>query len=311
MNGYCIYDDTVYVDCTSIIDIVFVLDASGSVDSDTMKNFTKFIISNFDIGDDKTRIGIISNVTIALSLGTINNTDELHNFIDNISYTDGGNENGTDSALNLLSTAFNTSRTDQGIPRVAIVFTDGQSNDTILTAPAEEADNDTGIIVYSLQIGSEVNTCEYNVSNGSSNYFADELLLPLIATVCKSKFYTCIMYLLYCVTAPAVVDIGNEINVNLEMGEVRLLRYAFPSEGLTLVIDVTQGQIQVYGSFSIPNPTVLTADFSVQFTSGNNYFFVNPQIYFNTNTNSSTNVYISLAGLQESNVFSMNTALSG
>ena len=97
------------------------------------------------------------------------------------------------------------------------------------------------------------------------------------------------------------------------MSEARLLQYAFPSEGLTLVIDVTQGQIQVYGSFSIPNPTVLTADFSVQFTSRNNYFFVSPQLYQSTNTiistNSSTNVYISLTGLQNNNVFSMNTTL--
>ena len=89
---------------------------------------------------------------------------------------------------------------------------------------------------------------------------------------------------------------------------------------MTIVIDVTKGQIQVYGSFSIPNPTVLTADFSVQFTSGNNYFFVSPQLYQSTintriskrqtpSTNSSTNVYISLTGLQNNTVFSMNTTL--
>ena len=117
------------------------------------------------------------------------------------------------------------------------------------------------------------------------------------------------------ITAPSSTTTGSTIDANLQMSEARLLEYAFPSEGLTLAIDVTQGQIQVYGSFSIPNPTVLTADFSVQFTSRNNYFFVSPQLYQSTintiiSTNSSTNVYISLTGLQNNNVFSMNTTLS-
>ena len=122
------------------------------------------------------------------------------------------------------------------------------------------------------------------------------------------------------ITAPSSTTIGRTIDANLQMSEARLLQYAFPSEGLTLAIDVTQGQIQVYGSFSIPNPTVLTADFSVQFTSGNNYFFVSPELYQSTintriskrqtpSTDSSTNVYISLTGLQNNNVFSMNTTL--
>ena len=190
------------IGCTSSIDIVFVLDASGSVGSAnfvTMKNFMKNVISNFNIGDDGTRIGIIryaSSASIILSLGSINNTNGLNTFIDNIVYTGGGT--ATHSALNLLSIAFNTSRTDQGIPRVAIVFTDGQSNYPTLTAQAAQSVHaSTGIIVYSFGIGSGVNTNELNtIASSPSNVFlissfsADDfaaLLLPLRTTACTSK----------------------------------------------------------------------------------------------------------------------------
>ena len=121
------------------------------------------------------------------------------------------------------------------------------------------------------------------------------------------------------ITAPSLVDIGRSItNITLQKEQVRLLEFAFPCGGLTIKIDVTQGQIQVYGSFSIPNPTLLTADFSVLFTFGNNNFFVSPrpELYQTIaskcqtpSTNSSTNVYISLTGLQNNTVFSMNTTV--
>ena len=86
------------------IDIVFVLDASGSIGSANfvrMKNFTKNVISNFDIGDNGTRVGIIryaSRASIILSLGSINNANGLNTFIDSIWYTRGGT--ATHSALN-------------------------------------------------------------------------------------------------------------------------------------------------------------------------------------------------------------------
>ena len=56
-----------------------------------------------------------------LSLGSINTTAQLSNFIDNIVYTSSGT--ATHLALELLPTAFSTAQyTDQGIPCVAIVF---------------------------------------------------------------------------------------------------------------------------------------------------------------------------------------------
>ena len=163
-----------------------------------MKNFMKNVISNFDVGDDGTHVGIIryaTSASIILSLGSIDNKNGLNTFIDNIWYTRGGTS--THLALNLLSTAFSTSRTDQGIPRVAIVFTDGQSYSQTLTAQAAQSVHDTGIIVYSIGIGSGVNTNELNtIASSSSNVFLissfsagdfAKILLPLRTTACTSK----------------------------------------------------------------------------------------------------------------------------
>ena len=90
---------------------------------------------------------------------------------------------------------------------------------------------------------------------------------------------------------------------------------------MTLKVDITQGQLQVYGSFSIRNPTSLTADFSVQSTSAGIYYIISPKLYSSsTNTGlitkcqaspstntSAVSVYISLTGLVNNTMFSLNT----
>ena len=188
---------------------MFVLDASGSVGSANfvrMKNFMKNVTSNFNIGEDRTRVGIIrysTSASIILSLGSINNKNGLNTFIDNIVYTSGST--ATHLALNLLPAAFNTSRTDQGIPRVAIVFTGRKSNIAKSTAQAAQSVHATGIIVYSIGIGNKIDENELNtIASSPSNVFLISsfsagdfaaLLLPLRTTACTSKSVVlCIVY---------------------------------------------------------------------------------------------------------------------
>ena len=190
-----------YIGCDSGLDIVIVLDASGSIGSSnfvTMKDFVNNIISKFEIGADKTRVGVIryaSSASIVIPLGSINNDLLLNTSITNIAYTSGGT--ATHLALNLLDTAFSNARTSQGVPRVAIVFTDGQSNYPSLTIRAAQAVHLTGIVVYSFGIGGGVNNDELNaiassssnvfvISNFSPSQFATKLV-PLQTSACTSK----------------------------------------------------------------------------------------------------------------------------
>ena len=131
-----------YIGCDSGLDIVFVLDASGSIGNSnfvTMKNFVNSITSNFEIRAEKTCVGVIrfsSSASIVVPLGSINNTLQLSTSITSIVYTGGGT--ATDLALNHLKNAFSNARKSQGVPQVATVFTDGQSNSPSSTIQAHK-----------------------------------------------------------------------------------------------------------------------------------------------------------------------------
>ena len=53
--------------------------------------------------------------------------------------------------------------------------------------------------------------------------------------------------------------VGSSINTTIQEGENRFLQFDFPTDGLTLAISVLQGRLSVFGSFSIQNPTPLSA----------------------------------------------------
>ena len=125
-----------------------------------------------------------------------------------------------------------------------------------------------------------------------------------------------VYYNLYVYIAPAIATINDIIEGTIGIRQVRLLQYQFPSEGMTLKVDINWGQLQVYGSFSIRNPTVLTADFSVQNTSQGIDYFISPELYARSSTginkrqastNSPVNLYLSLTGLQNNTEFFLNT----
>ena len=119
--------------------------------------------------------------------------------------------------------------------------------------------------------------------------------------------------------APAIASISDPLETSLGMNETRLLQYPFPDEGITLKIDITIGQVQVQGSFTIRNPTSLTADFSIQSTSTGIDYFISPDLYQSSTggmqtsyqtgslSNTTANVYLSIVGLLSNNTFTLNT----
>lgn len=288
------------------------------------------VLSVFDISSTTTRVGVIrfsSRASILIPLGLINDHRQLNNTINSISYTAGGT--ATHIALNLLPSAFVNARTSQGVPRVAVVITDGVSNSPLQTARAAQQVHSAGISVYSFGIGSGVNQAElraiasnpnnvFYIGNFASSSFANALQ-PLRISACTSEFQ--LVFLLYLSSlAPAMATVGSPLNTTLQMNESRLLAYSFPNEGMTLDVDIRRGDLLIRGSFSIQNPTVLTQDFSIQsaMSSDVNYY-ISPNLYqsstsslnittqqFNT---TDKNVFISVAGLTSTNTFTLNTTL--
>ena len=139
-----------------------------------MKTYIVNMLSDFTIGSDDTRVGVITysaGASIAIPLGYYDSYSQLSSAITNIIYDD-GRYTYTNLALNRLITAFATARVDEGIPRVAIVFTDGRSTNAAATVQAAQRVHNAGIYVYSFGIGRVSNTeLAAIASSGQNNVF--------------------------------------------------------------------------------------------------------------------------------------------
>ncbi|XP_076097610.1 collagen alpha-5(VI) chain-like isoform X1 [Mytilus galloprovincialis] len=147
-------------------DIVFLLDSSsseGSTNFETQLQFVSNFSSRFFIGPDAVQIGLAtfsSNPQNQFWLNTYSNLSDVLNALQNVPYTQGGT-----NTAEALSFAKNSSFTKahgarDGIPKVLIVLTDGQSQSPPDTAIQARNLHKTDIKVISIGIGSSVNKDE-------------------------------------------------------------------------------------------------------------------------------------------------------
>ena len=152
------------------IDLIFVLDSSGSVGSSNFQNVRSFVsnlVSQLEIGPDNTQVGLInfaSSARIEFHLNTHQDSSSLLQAIANVPYTSG--TTNTAAALTTLLTGFSTVNgarlLQEGIPRVAIVVTDGQSNSPTATVTAANNIHASSITVYAVGVGSNIPIAELN-----------------------------------------------------------------------------------------------------------------------------------------------------
>ena len=154
--------------CQSGIDLIFVLDASGSVGSsnfELMKDFTADVVRNLDIGLDATRVGLIrysSGVNVQFNLNTHMTSASLLQAIDAVTFT-GGGTNTADAILSCIGqfdTSLGARPRSNGISRVAIVVTDGFSNNQAATIAAAAMAHSENILSYAVGVGSNVDMTE-------------------------------------------------------------------------------------------------------------------------------------------------------
>uniref|UniRef100_A0A1X7STY4 Uncharacterized protein n=1 Tax=Amphimedon queenslandica TaxID=400682 RepID=A0A1X7STY4_AMPQE len=92
--------------------------------------------------------------------------------------------------------------------------------------------------------------------------------------------------------------------------------------GMTLKVNVTQGNLVDCRSFNVQNPDALTQDFSVMSNGNDIDYFISPELYVQSTTDdddddddgscrkrqtSMPNVYLSIAELNDINSFALNT----
>ena len=136
------------------------------------------MVSQLEIGSDNTQVGLInygSSYRIEFHLNTHQDSSSLLRAIGNVPYTNGASTN-TGAALTTLLSGFSTVNgarpLQEGIPRVAIVVTDGHSNSRTATITAANNLHANNIIVYAVGVGSGIDTVELNAiaSDPDSQY---------------------------------------------------------------------------------------------------------------------------------------------
>ncbi|XP_078580606.1 uncharacterized protein LOC144864418 isoform X3 [Branchiostoma floridae x Branchiostoma japonicum] len=142
------------------LDIVFLLDGSGSVGSanfDLVKDFTRTLARNFDIAANMTQIGVVQysdTVNREFGLGDFHNRQDVLNAISAVSYQQGGTLTG--AAIDFVrQTSFTTGDGDRpDVPNMLIVVTDGVSADSV-QGPADAARRE-GITTFGVGIGNGI-----------------------------------------------------------------------------------------------------------------------------------------------------------
>ena len=160
------------------LDIIFVLDASGSIGPSNfarVKGTVEDITSALTIGPDKTRVAVMvfsTPANLIFNLNSYTEKDSLIEAIRNIEYTDGGTNTALALAV-LRESAFSEIlgvRHENESTRVAVVITDGHSNDADATRrEAELLRTSAKFRIYAIGIGGGIGVGELISIAGNNN----------------------------------------------------------------------------------------------------------------------------------------------
>ena len=140
---------------------MFVLDSSGSIGAanfQKIRNFVDAVVNDLEIGPTRTQVGVIvfsSEAYVEFGLSTYSSREELTDAISRIPYYGEGTHTA-DALYLLVNEGFTEARPKiEGVPQIAIVVTDGQSNDPSSTVVAARALKQIeSITTYAVGIGS-------------------------------------------------------------------------------------------------------------------------------------------------------------
>lgn len=156
------------------IDIMFLMDSSGSIGDENfrkMKIFMKNLINKIEIGPDKTQIGVVQfsdDSKEEFQLGTYLTRQEIYDAIDRIVAI--GSTTNTGHALTSLLPYFTPARGARvGVRQFLIVITDGEAQDSVVE-PAQVL-RDSGVIIFSVGVYGANRTQLEEISGNSSQVF--------------------------------------------------------------------------------------------------------------------------------------------
>jgi len=125
--------------CTAAVDLIFVLDASGSIESsgfEQMKSFVSELVNKFDVENGHVRVGLLTystTVQVTFNLNMYTSRADIRAAISRLTYVAGRTNTG-DALAHARTVMLQPAAGDRPhVPNVIVVLTDGGSNDKLAT----------------------------------------------------------------------------------------------------------------------------------------------------------------------------------
>ena len=254
------------VKCNRSVDVVFLLDDSGSVSHtnfneslEFVKNVIKAFPNNKLSGQDGTRFGLSKfslNYKSNFYLSNYTKQSDYLTAVSRVSYSKGTATNLGLALGQILNDQFNEKRglrpEVDGIPRILIVLTDGRSHDSVLI-PAKNV-RDENIVIYAIGIANYNYVQLQEIASSESHIHTLATFSELdifISTLTSSTCYE-----------PRPVSLNETVVTNVAKDTYEYFTYEI-NESANLEINVIDlsGSTIVYASRTNPHPYKYDYDF--------------------------------------------------
>lgn len=139
-------------------DVVFIVDESGSIGTPNfqlVRTFLHSLVNGLEVGKNRVRVGIVTyndDPKAQVYLDTFDDKNELLDFINILPYHGGGTKTGLalDYTRQTVFVSQKGSRKDRAVQQVAVVITDGKSQDNVSIAAANL--RRSGVTVYAVGV---------------------------------------------------------------------------------------------------------------------------------------------------------------
>ncbi|XP_061096158.1 collagen alpha-1(XXI) chain-like [Conger conger] len=149
---------------TAMNDLVYIIDGSwsvGSIDFETAKRWLVNITSGFDVGSQYTQVAVVQysdTPRLEVPLGKHQSSQDLVGAIREIDYLGGNTQTGRAIRFATDHVFPSTHRSHSAKNRIAVVVTDGKSQDDVVDASVEARAQD--IILFAVGVGNEIASSE-------------------------------------------------------------------------------------------------------------------------------------------------------
>ena len=305
------------VKCNRSIDVVFLLDESGSVGTfnfqeslDFVKNMTKAFPDDKLSGEDGTRFGLstfASGYRSHFYLSSYTNQSEYLSAISRVVYSSGGTRLGA-ALQNILTDQFREDRglrpEVDGVPRILIVLTDGRSSGT-LRVPAQNV-RDQNIVIYAIGVANyDLEQLKIVASSESHVYTLDTFtdLETFISTLTSSTCYE-----------PSQTSLNKTIKTTVAKNSFQYFSYKVNvSSNLEIQVIDLVGSTLIYVSRTNPHPYKYDHDFSFSFSGQKTKIIIispiiplpNTKVKRSTDEELTRDIYISVSSDTDSAEFTI------